>query len=769
MAGSFLRRLPYLAVLFVAIVLGVFVWMAFVEVERTLIAQHQTELRASAGQVANLLSQLASQRVDEVRGNAAAITVPEPGADNAETRAQLQARLGSPTMQTVELWRSDGSLAAAVQSAAPDRTQIPIGSAVPSIGILPLGIAGPFVYSGLAVDVPGGVIAIRRVLQISPVDIFTRMTGGAHVAVGNAADATWTDFSKIVPPPNLNDTTQLAVIVPVPNTPWAVAVERPRAPLVALAYAFATRMAAIGLTFFALAAVAIIASYTVLKRAERHAQEDLDRFFSLSLDLLCIAAPDGRFRRVNPAWKQTLGWDTTDLTSAPFEDFVHPDDLPATRAEAARLFSGPSGTLAVDFENRYRRKDGEYRWLSWKVVRGDDGSLYAVARDVTDMKEANQALQRADAAKNTFLSSMSHDLRTPLNSILGFAQLLRMSDLDAERRQFVDLIISGGRHLLQLINEVLDISRIESGQLALSVEPVALKPEIDELVSQLQPIAGPFGVKIEVGAIPRSITAVKADRHRLRQILLNLASNAVKYNHQGGRVMIEARAIEGDRVRIAVSDTGPGIPADKHPLRLRPVGRLVAEGASIEGTGLGLAIADGLARAMGGSLGFESRVGAGSTFWVDLEAAQLAVADPAAVARTSDEGTVRQGLIVYIEDNQSNVVLMQSVLASRPGLKLLRAATGAEGLALIQRTKPDLVLLDLHLPDMNGEEVLRRLRRTAGFADLPVIVVTADATAAAENRLRAAGATAHLTKPLDIRHLMSTIDAQLRPVLHPHS
>jgi CheY-like chemotaxis protein len=352
---------------------------------------------------------------------------------------------------------------------------------------------------------------------------------------------------------------------------------------------------------------------------------------------------------------------------------------------------------------------------------------------------------------------MSHELRTPLNAILGFGQLMEMDDLDPEHRESLGQILRAGRHLVDLIDEVLDISRIEAGRLSLSLEPVALEEAVRESLELLAPSAKQRAVALEWDAEAAAGRYILADRQRLKQVLLNLLSNAVKYNRPEGEVRASFREDDG-RIRVEIADTGPGIPAEQRRQLFVPFERLGQ--SEVEGTGLGLALSKGLVEAMGGRIGMESRDGEGSVFWLELVAAQPAVApmtehehEEPLPSATLD----RPRTVLHIEDNPVNLGLVEKVLARRPGVRLLSAMQGGMGLELAREHRPDLVLLDAHLPDMPGEEVLRRLREDPATRHVPVVVISADAMADRVQRFLAAGARAYLTKPLDVRRLLGLV------------
>jgi PAS domain S-box-containing protein len=393
-------------------------------------------------------------------------------------------------------------------------------------------------------------------------------------------------------------------------------------------------------------------------------------------------------------------------------------------------------------------------------LRTPDGAIYAIcciSEDVTERKQNEDELrlakieaQRASMAKNEFLAHMSHDLRTPLNAILGFAQLLELEDLKADGIEGVRHILYAGRHLLDLINGVLDITRIEAGHMSLSVEPVLVCDVLERATGLVNPMAAERGIEIDIQQ-PAADEAVSADRQRLSQVLINLLSNAVKYNREGGRVTVRYEtAGPAGRPRISIDDTGLGIPAEKLRLLFQPFERLGAERSTVEGTGLGLSLSRSLAEAMGGRLGVDSIVDRGSTFWLELPAAKA----PARVARRTfgaSAPSAGRGLVLYVEDNPANVRLMRRIVQQMSGVTLMHAGSGAEAIERARAERPDAVLLDLHLPDMAGDEVLRRLTSDPLTRGIPKVVVTADATPGLSRALKASGAVAFLTKPLDIR------------------
>ncbi len=393
------------------------------------------------------------------------------------------------------------------------------------------------------------------------------------------------------------------------------------------------------------------------------------------------------------------------------------------------------------------------------LVRRRAYALRLVDERTRSLREAQATAERANNAKSEFLSRMSHELRTPLNAVLGFAQLLDMDALTPDQSENVSQITKGGSHLLDLINEILDISQIESGRMSLSPEPVLVSEVIDAAVRLVRPLAEERSVHLIALPAQEQERFVIADRQRLKQILLNLLSNGIKYNRPGGSVSISLVEPAAGSLRIQVGDTGLGVAPDKLHLLFAPFERLGAEHTSIQGTGVGLALSRGLAEAMGGTLGVESTPNRGSTFWVELPLVENPVdahevAAVGAVAPERDDTL----LVLHIEDNPANVALVERVLAQRPEVTLIPALQGRMGLDLARRHRPILILLDLNLADLPGTEVLSALRADPVTAAIPVVVVSADAMPRQIQRVLSGGAVAYLSKPIDIRQLLMLVD-----------
>jgi len=509
-----------------------------------------------------------------------------------------------------------------------------------------------------------------------------------------------------------------------------------------------------------------------LRESLRESEERFRLLAENSTDVITRSSPDAVLRYVSPASRALYGYDPEELIGHSGWEFIHPDDLAALRHDLASRGGRPD---AVTNEYRIKRRDGSYAWVEAKSYTVRDPASHEVteihtsARDVGKRKEAEavalralEEAEHANEAKSEFLSRMSHELRTPLHAILGFGGLLEHEELPAEQSEHVLQITKAGRHLLDLINEVLDISMIERGELGLSLEPVHLGQVVNEMLNMVVPLGLARSVAVLAPVLKELDIYVLADRQRLKQVLLNLLWNAVKYNCTGGEVLVHAVVTGSGRGRIEVTDTGAGIAAGDLEGVFTAFERLGAERTGEEGTGLGLTLTKHLVEAMGGDIGVESPSGRGATFWFELPIIAAPDARPAKPERelptARAHGEART--VLYIEDNPSNIKLVERLLAMRPELALLVATQGALGVELALEHQPALILLDLHLPDISGEEVLRRLRDNPRTANITVVMVSADATPGQIERQRLAGADDYLTKPFEVEQFLAVIDGQ---------
>ncbi|HEX8552316.1 MAG TPA: PAS domain S-box protein [Abditibacteriaceae bacterium] len=499
-----------------------------------------------------------------------------------------------------------------------------------------------------------------------------------------------------------------------------------------------------------------------------------------ALDCIITIDSEGNVIEWNPAAAKTFGYSREETLGQALAEMIVPPELRQAHSHGVHRFvtTGVGPILGQRLELPAVRKDGTRIDVELAVVaipETEPPLFTGHLRDITARKEGEAALEaarveaeeqreiaeRANLAKSEFLSRMSHELRTPLNAILGFGQLLEMSPLSEDDRESAEQIAKAGRHLLGLINEVLDIARIESGQLSLSVEPVEVGELCHETLAFVRHSATQRGIVID-NQTPDKEHFVLADRQRLRQILLNLLSNAVKYNKEDGEIRLFC--VETDeRLRICVCDSGIGVPPEKIDRLFTPFDRLDAERTGIEGSGIGLALSRRLAESMNGTVEIDRTSTDGTVFWVELPlVAGVTPEDETAAERpATSDNTANGHTVLYIEDNASNLQLVERLLTLRPGMKLLTAGHGAQGIELAQTQMPSLVLLDVHLPEISGEEVLRLLKADTRTLDIPVVILSADATPRQIERLLKAGAHAYLTKPFDIQMFLRAFDEAL--------
>jgi PAS domain S-box-containing protein len=500
-----------------------------------------------------------------------------------------------------------------------------------------------------------------------------------------------------------------------------------------------------------------------------------------NIDALMTTDPAGIITDVNKQMEALTGCTRDELIGAPFKNyFTDPE-----RAEAG-IKRVLSVSKVTDYELTARARDGKETVVSYNATTFHDRDrklqgVFAAARDVTERKRIERALQennielerakaaaeKANLAKSDFLSSMSHELRSPLNAILGFAQLINSDSPPptAAQRASIDQILQAGWYLLKLINEILDLAQIESGKLALSKEPTSLTDVMLECQAMIEAQGHKRGIKMTfpIAGVPYF---VNADRTRLKQVVINLLSNAIKYNEANGTVTVECAASAPERVRVSVRDTGAGLPPDMLLQLFQPFNRLGRETGTEEGTGIGLVMCKRFVELMGGSIGVESTVGKGSVFWFELNAdaaPQLSsdLGEPAAIVPAPVDKDVALRTVLYIEDNPANLKLVEQLIARRRELKLLSARDGALGIEIARAYHPDVILMDINLPGISGSEALKILRQDRVTASIPVVAVSANAMPSDIEKGLLTGFFRYLTKPIKFDEFMRTLDEAL--------
>jgi PAS domain S-box-containing protein len=558
---------------------------------------------------------------------------------------------------------------------------------------------------------------------------------------------------------------------PAGNYGWGILVEKPAAVLHTGIRDVERRVWLLGFVFLVLGLVVSTFMGSLYSQLETG-----NRFIDLSIDMFCTAGFEGYFRQLNPSFARTLGFTTKELLEKPYLEFIHPDDRQPTVAESDRL---EHGEVTIAFENRYRCKDGSYKWLLWNAVSvPSQATIYAVARDITERKQAEQALknfasdletanrqlelrnreaERATNMKSKFLASMSHELRTPLNAIVGFSDLLSdeaAGPLNVKQKRFVGHIKQGSNHLLQLINDILDLSKIEAGQLELRNEDFRVEDALPEVFSIIRPLAMAKNIEVEcTGATNRP---VYADRGRFKQILYNLLSNAVKFTPKGGRISVEC-GDDGNFVRISVIDTGIGIRPEDHELVFEEFRQAdPGSDAANKGTGLGLAITKRLVEQQGGRISLESRLGKGCRFTFTLPAALRHSASKTEAGTTKASVVAPSGrlapLVLIVDDEVSARELLASYL--QPDYCVAMAGSGAEALKKAKELRPDAITLDVLMPAGSGFETLVALRKAPETAQIPIIILSI----VDQKRVGfALGAAEYLIKPVRKLELLETV------------
>lgn len=522
-----------------------------------------------------------------------------------------------------------------------------------------------------------------------------------------------------------------------------------------------------------LAAVAI--SHARLWGALAESEEQFRRAFADNAVGMALLDLQGRFVQVNQAVCDLLGRSDAELVGRHFAEVTHHEDVGQSVSAFAPLAAGEVSNGHL--EKRYLRADGTPVWVDMTatVVRGRDGTPLRVSTNIVDLTSrkaaeterrarreaefARTAAESASRAKSEFLSTMSHELRTPLSAIVGFAELLETLELSGERRSTaLGHIGRAARHIMAIVDDVLDLAKIEAGAVVVDRVPVLLEPLIGETLQLLEPMAAGRHVTVHAEPTGEHLT-VLGDPRRLAQVLLNVLSNAIKYNREHGHLYVGAiRAPSGPaRVLITVRDTGEGIPAELHGRLFTPFDRLGAETRAESGVGLGLVVTDRLVAAMGGTLELSSRPGAGTTVRIGLDAVPAGSAPaPVREPRPMPSEDPLRGRVLYVEDDPAHRDLVTEVLTARPGVELTTVARGGDGLAALRAAPCDLLLLDLDLPDLRGEDVLAAMAADPALAAVPVCVVSGRSlTAGAPEMVR------RLPKPLDVRELLGVLDEVL--------
>jgi PAS domain S-box-containing protein len=503
-----------------------------------------------------------------------------------------------------------------------------------------------------------------------------------------------------------------------------------------------------------------------------------------NIDAIMTTDPRGIISDVNQQMEQLTGCTRDELIGAPFKNyFTDPE-----RAEAAITRVLREGKV-TNYELTAHARDGKETIVSYNATTFHDRDrklqgVFAAARDVTDRKQFEHTLQeytvelenakavaeKANLAKSEFLSSMSHELRTPLNAVLGFAQLMASETPPPSSAQklSIDQILQAGWYLLRLINEILDLSMIESGKVTLSQESMSLTDVLQDCQAMIEPQAHKRGIQM---TFPRldNLFYVHADRTRVKQVMINLLSNAIKYNRSGGAVIVEC-AISGEhRVRVSVKDTGAGLTPEQLAQLFQPFNRLGQEASTEEGTGIGLVVTKQLVELMGGFIGVESCVGVGSVFWVELAVASA----PELALGSSDEIDSdkpdcqaahilsSQRTLLYVEDNPANLALVEQLIARRSDLKLLTAINGYQGIQLARTYQPDVILMDINLPGISGFGALKILHEDPATAHIPVMALSANAVPRDIEKGLDAGFFRYLTKPIKVMEFMDALDVAL--------
>lgn len=517
-----------------------------------------------------------------------------------------------------------------------------------------------------------------------------------------------------------------------------------------------------------------------VEEARNKFQSERDQFFDLSLDMLCVATLDGYFKELNPVLPKKLGYEMSELLSQPFMTHVHPDDQERTLQAMRNLRRG--GDL-IDFENRYRCHDGRYLWLSWSCRAPIGGDLiYAVARDVTARKQADDALEharidaeraresaeKANEAKSEFLANMSHEIRTPMNAVIGLTELVLESDLNPTQRDYLATVLKSGESLLCIINEILDFSKIEAGKVTLETVPFHLREQIDDTMKSLAVRAPEKGLEIAWQVNNDVPDALIGDPARIRQVLVNLVGNAIKFTSEG-EVALEIRCLERHQndvtLQFEIKDTGIGIPKQK-------LDKIFSEFEQVDtsttreygGTGLGLAISSRLVELMGGSIHVESKLGQGSRFYFSI---RFQVSDLPQELSEDNLAKLRGIRVLIVDDNATNRKIQHEIVSNWSMLPT-EAQSGKEALEILNLarqsgTQPQVVLSEVNMPEMDGFTFAEKVRLAAPRNSPAMILLTSDSSVQTVDQIKAQGINALLIRPFKPSQLLATLLQVLDP------